>query len=112
MSMDYYVYLKHPDAFSAQSFEQYCSSVGLHVELHPSFNLFEDAGFYQFALLTNDSSEMVEVTTSYPASNFILLNINMFYRHRKRQQVSFKNYSKQSLSKKHPLIEQSKMLHG
>ena len=45
MSMDYYVYLKQADAFSPQSFEQYCSSLGLHIELHPSFNLLEDAGF-------------------------------------------------------------------
>lgn len=45
MSMDYYVYLRQTDAFSTQSFEQYCYSLGLHVELHPSFNLLEDAGF-------------------------------------------------------------------
>lgn len=45
MSMDYYVYLKQADAFSSQSFEQYCSSLGLHIELHPSFSLLEDAGF-------------------------------------------------------------------
>ena len=45
MSMDYYVYLKQADAFSSQSFEQYCSSLGLHIELHPSFNLLEDTGF-------------------------------------------------------------------
>ena len=51
MSMDYYVYLKHPDTFSAQSFEQYCSSLGLHIELHPSFNLLEDAGFSPIRLI-------------------------------------------------------------
>ena len=45
MSMDYYVYLKQADAFSSHSFEQYCSSLGLHIELHPSFNLLEDTGF-------------------------------------------------------------------
>ena len=45
MSIDYYVYLKHPDAFSAQSFEQYCSSLGFNIKLHPSFNFLEDAGF-------------------------------------------------------------------
>ena len=50
MSMDYYVYLKQTDAFSSQSFEQYCSSLGLHIELHPSFNLLEDAGFSPFRL--------------------------------------------------------------
>ena len=51
MSMDYYVYLKHPDTFSAQSFEQYCSSLGLHIELHPSFDLLEDAGFSPIRLI-------------------------------------------------------------
>ena len=51
MSIDYYVYLKHPDAFSPQSFEQYCRSLGLHIELHPSFNLFEDAGFLPIRLI-------------------------------------------------------------
>ena len=51
MSIDYYVYLKHPDTFSAQSFEQYCSSLGLHIELHPSFNLLEDAGFSPIRLI-------------------------------------------------------------
>ena len=51
MSMDYYIYLKHPDPFSAQSFEQYCSSLGLHIELHPSFNLLEDAGFSPIRLI-------------------------------------------------------------
>ena len=45
MSIDYYIYLKETDAFSSQSFEQYCSSLGLHIELHPSFNLLEGAGF-------------------------------------------------------------------
>jgi len=45
MGMDYYVYLKQADAFSSQCFEQYCSSLGLHIELHPSFSLLEDAGF-------------------------------------------------------------------
>ena len=51
MSMDYYVYLKQMDAFSSQSFEQYCSSLGLHIELHPSFNLLEDAGFSPIRLI-------------------------------------------------------------
>ena len=51
MSIDYYVYLKHPDTFSAQSFEQYCSSLGLHIELHPSFNLLEDTGFSPIRLI-------------------------------------------------------------
>ena len=51
MSMDYYVYLKQMDAFSSQSFEQYCSSLGLHIELHPSFNPLEDAGFSPIRLI-------------------------------------------------------------
>ena len=51
MSMDYYIFLKHPNAFSVQSFEQYCSSLGLHIELHPSFNLLEDAGFSPIRLI-------------------------------------------------------------
>ena len=51
MSIDYYVYIKNPDAFSIPSFEQYCSSLGLHIELHPSFNLLEDAGFSPIRLI-------------------------------------------------------------
>ena len=51
MSMDYYIYLKHPDAFSALAFEQYCSFLGFHIELHPSFNLSEDAGFLPIRLV-------------------------------------------------------------
>lgn len=51
MSMDYYVYLKHADAFSARSFEQYCSFLGLRIELHPSFSLLEDSGFSPVRLI-------------------------------------------------------------
>jgi hypothetical protein len=51
MSIDYYVYIKNPDAFSVPSFEQYCSFLGLRIELHPSFNLLEDAGFSPIRLI-------------------------------------------------------------
>ena len=51
MSMDYYVYLKQADLFDSQSFEQYCSSLGLRIGLHPSFNLLEDAGFSPIRLI-------------------------------------------------------------
>lgn len=44
MSMDYYIYLKQPEMFSAQAFEQYCHGLGLSIALHPAFSL-EDAGF-------------------------------------------------------------------
>ena len=49
--LDYSIYFKHPDAFSAQSFEQYCSSIGLHVKLYPSFNLLKDTGFLPIRLI-------------------------------------------------------------
>ena len=51
MSIDYYVYIKNPDAFSVPSFEQYCSFLGLRIELHPSFSLLEDAGFSPIRLI-------------------------------------------------------------
>ena len=51
MSIDYYVYLNQTNALSSQSFEQYCSSLGLHIELCPSFNLLEDAGFSPIRLI-------------------------------------------------------------
>ena len=43
--MDYYVYLKQANAFSSRSFVQYCSALGFRIDLHPSFDLLEDAGF-------------------------------------------------------------------
>ncbi len=51
MSVDYSVYLKQADAFSAQSFEEYCCSLGLNVKLHPEFILSEDSGFLPFRLM-------------------------------------------------------------
>ena len=51
MSMVYYVYLKQADAFSSQSIEQYCSSLGLNIEQHPSFNLLENVGFSPIRLI-------------------------------------------------------------
>lgn len=49
--IDYNIYLKQADAFSAPSFEQYCSSLGMHVELYPSFNLSEHTGFLPMRLI-------------------------------------------------------------
>ena len=51
MSMDYHVYLNHADVFSSQAFEQYCNSLGLHIELHPAFNLLGDSGFLPIHLI-------------------------------------------------------------
>lgn len=51
MSMDYYIYLKQPDGFSVQSFESYCTTLGLCVTIHPSFNLLEDSGFAPMRLI-------------------------------------------------------------
>ena len=45
MSVDYFVYLKHAEGFSAQAFEAYCGSLGLRIQLHPGFKLLEDEGF-------------------------------------------------------------------
>ena len=112
MSMDYYIYLKHPNAFSVQSFEQYCSSLGLHIELHPSFNLLEDAGFSPIRLI--DERFVRDGRNHDFLSGFELYSSE--YQHvlqpQKRQQVSCTKYSKQSLFEKHPLIEQLKMPHG
>ena len=47
MSIDYYVYLKDADNFSAEDFEEYCNSLGLCVVLHPSFDLLKNTGFIQ-----------------------------------------------------------------
>lgn len=51
MSMEYYIYLKRADAFSARAFEQYGSSLGLHIELYPSFCLLENVGFLPIRLM-------------------------------------------------------------
>ena len=51
MSMDYYVYLKQPNAFSALAFEQYCGFLGFHIKLHPSFKLLEETGFSPIRLV-------------------------------------------------------------
>ena len=51
MSMDYYIYLKHPDAFSVPAFAQYCVFLGLNIELHPSFKLLEETGFSPIRLI-------------------------------------------------------------
>lgn len=45
MSMDYFVYIKNPDAFSNLAFEEYCTSLGLSVKLHPNLNLLSSEGF-------------------------------------------------------------------
>lgn len=49
--MDYYIYLKQTDGFSVKSFESYCSTLGLHVTTHPSFNLLEGSGFEPMRLI-------------------------------------------------------------
>ena len=51
MSIDYSVYLKRAEDFSARSFEEYCGSLGLTVKLHPEFNMSEDSGFLPFRLI-------------------------------------------------------------
>ncbi len=51
MGMDYFVYLKNIDGFSTQTFEQYCDSLGLHIKLHPSFDILKDTGFYPMCLV-------------------------------------------------------------
>lgn len=50
MSLDYYVYLKNPDALSNPAFEEYCASLGFDVELHPVTNLLSDDGFVPVCL--------------------------------------------------------------
>ncbi len=47
MSIDYYIYLKDAENFSAEDFEEYCNSLGLCVVLHPSFDLLKNTGFIQ-----------------------------------------------------------------
>ena len=51
MSMDYFVYLKNADEFSAGSFARYCESLGLQIHIHPSFSLLRDTGFVPMRLI-------------------------------------------------------------
>ena len=72
MSLDYYVYLKNPDAFSNPAFEEYCASFGFDVKLHPDLNLLSDDGFVP-ACLTDDrfarhgSNQFLTGFESFPA---------------------------------------------
>ena len=45
MSIDYYIYLKQIDQFSAKAFSQYCDSIGLCAAVHPEFDIVEESGF-------------------------------------------------------------------
>lgn len=51
MSIDYSIYLKQATAFSAESFENYCSSLGLCAAFHPTFRLLENSGFVPMRLM-------------------------------------------------------------
>ena len=60
MSIDYYVYLKNADKFSAEDFEVYCNSLGLCVVLHPSFDLLKNTGFIQIKFMDMRFAENAE----------------------------------------------------
>ena len=44
------IYLKDPDAVSKEAFEEYASSLGFDIHLHPDFHLLTDEGFCQLCL--------------------------------------------------------------
>jgi len=72
MSMDYYVYIKDPDAFSNLAFEKYCMSLGFSVKLHPELNLLLDEGFVPVCLtddrfVQNGSNRFMTGFESYPS---------------------------------------------
>ena len=72
MSLDYYLYLKNPDAFSNAVFEDYCASLGFDVKLHPDANLMSDDGFVPVCLTDdrfaqNGGNQFLTGVESFPA---------------------------------------------
>lgn len=58
MSMDYYIYLKQLDCFDANAFEQYAKSLNLHINLPPTFDIFNTSDFTPIRFTQGETEHM------------------------------------------------------